>query len=264
VKEIFKIQSISAGYDEKKVLNNISCSINEGDFVAFIGPNGTGKSTLLKVLTGLIEPFSGDVIFKNKSFKEYNQRELSREFSIVHQTSENLLPLNVHDFVRLGRFPFQKVWQLDTEEDEIIIKNAMKTTEIEELAQRPITQLSGGEQQLVFIARALAQSSSIIVLDEPISHLDIKHSIDIMDILYSLNKKGTTIIAVLHDINMASDYCSRIIGLKKGEIFIDGPPKEVIDYKNIEELYDTKCVVIYNPISGKPFVYPVPGYKVEK
>ncbi len=259
---MFELKNISAGYAENIVLKDIDLIIKEGEFITILGPNGAGKSTLLKVLAGNIRPVSGSINYKGDALKHVF-KTFAQEVSVVHQFLENVLPFTVYDFIRLGRFPHQRTWELEKAGDKDIIENAIEITGISHLRERPLTELSGGERQLASIAQALAQSRKAILLDEPISHLDISHSIQIMDILHSLCESGTTIITVLHDINMASDYCKRILGIKEGGIFLDGTPKDIITYSLIEKLYDTQCVVFENPMTKKPYTFPVPGYLKE-
>lgn len=261
---IFELKNINAGYDDIPVLHNINFSVKKGDFISVIGPNGAGKSTMIKIMSGLIKPDSGEIVFKNQAMNKYNRRDLAMNFSVVHQFHENLLAFTVYDFIRLGRFPHQKLWQMETDLDKKTIANAIEMTGVSHLLKRQITELSGGEQQLIFITQALVQNSEIIILDEPVSHLDINHTAKIMDILYRLNLQGTTIITVLHNMNIASDYCNRICSIKNGKIFFDGNPEEVLKYNLIEELFETPCVVLKNPITHKPFVYPVPEYITKK
>ncbi len=257
--KLFELKNITAGYGEKDVLKGIDLSVKAGEFISIIGPNGAGKSTLLKVMAGNIQPASGGVTYKGREI-DHAFRDFAKEVSVVHQFLENLLSFPVYEFIRLGRFPHQKIWQVETPEDREIIENALSITGISHLRDRPLTELSGGEKQLASIAQALAQSREVILLDEPISHLDISHSIQIMDILYNLSESGTTVITVLHDINLASDYCKRILGIRDGEIFLDGAPQDVINYKLIEELFNTICVASDNPVTKKPHTYPVPAY----
>jgi iron complex transport system ATP-binding protein len=160
----------------------------------------------------------------------------------------------------MGRFPHQAAFVVETGEDRGIIEWAAETTGVTHLLSRNITELSGGELQLVRIAHALAQNRGVILLDEPISHLDIQHAVMIMDILWKLNRGGATVVVVLHDINMASDYSGRIVGIKDGGIFMSGPPDEVLRYDLLESLFGTPCIVMRNPTTGRPFVYPVPGF----
>lgn len=257
--KIFDLKNIYAGYGTKSILRDLDIFVEEGEFASIIGPNGAGKSTLLKVLSGEIAAASGTVLLRGKPISSYSSMERAREFSIVHQIHENMLPLTGYEFLRMGCFPHQKFFQVETDRDRESIEWSVKTTDIGDLIDRDITGLSGGELQLVHIAHALVQNRNVILLDEPISHLDIHHSVMIMDILHKLNRKGATILTVLHDINIASDYSSRIIGIKNGGIFFNGTPEKVLKYDLIEELFNTRCIVMENPTSGKPFVYPVPG-----
>jgi len=261
---VFELKDLYAGYDELKVLHGINLTIRKGDFIAIIGPNGAGKSTILKAMAGLIKPFSGEILFKSLPMAGYSRRDLALNFSVVRQFQENILPFTVIEFIKLGRFPHQKLLQMETDIDRKTVSDSIKMTGISHLLKRQITELSGGEQQLVFITQALVQNSDTIILDEPVSHLDINHTTMIMDILHRLNLQGTTVITVLHDMNIASDYCSRICALKDGEIFFNGSPEEVLKYNLIEELFETPCVVLENPITKKPFVYPVPEYITKK
>lgn len=258
--DIYNIENISAGYGDHLILKGIDISVSEGDFISIIGPNGAGKSTFIKILSGDIKPVKGRVLFQRIPLVNYKKFELARELSIVHQFTENILPFTVYEFLRMGRFPHQKIWEIETDNDRDIINNALEIMDIIDLRDRLLTELSGGEMQLAYIAKALVQNRKVIILDEPVSHLDVKHSIQIMDILFNLNKQGSTIITVLHDINISSDYCNRIIGLKNGKIFFDGSPEDVMKYDLIEELFDIVCIVSENPISGKPIAYSVPEY----
>jgi iron complex transport system ATP-binding protein len=257
---IFELTSLSAGYSGVPVLKNLSMNVGEGEFISIIGPNGAGKSTLLKILTGDVVPSSGTVSFRGRPLREYRPRDMARHYSIVHQTKEAMVPFTVHDFIRMGRFPHQGAFVVESERDSETIEWAAETTGVLDLLSRRLTELSGGEMQLVRIAHALAQNSRVILLDEPVSHLDIQHAVMIMDILWKLNREGATVAAVLHDINIASDYSGRIIGMKNGGIFFSGEPGEVLRYDLVEALFNTNCIVMKNPTTGRPFVYPVPGY----
>ncbi len=257
---LFTLQDITAGYGRTRVLTGIDLTLGRGEFTGIIGPNGAGKSTLLKILARIIRPQSGTVLLNDAPLGEYSSRAFAREVSVVQQFMENLLPFTVYEFIRMGRFPHQRLLETESGHDRDVVESSFTATGIPHLRDRLLTELSGGERQLVFIARALAQECAVIILDEPVSHLDIHHALRIMDILHNLNGKGTTIITVLHDINMASDYCSRIIALKDGKIFSDGPPAEIVTYGMIESLFDTVCVVFENPMTKNPYTFPVPGY----
>ncbi|MFC1670393.1 ABC transporter ATP-binding protein, partial [Spirochaetota bacterium] len=193
---------------------------------------------------------------------DYERMEVARHMSMVPQFFESIVSFTVGDFILTGRFPYKNFWDVNSAEDLAAVEEALKITDTEHLRDRTITELSGGELQLVAIARALVQNREVILLDEPLSSLDLSHSVQIMDILHRLNSEGSTILIVLHDINIASDYCSRIIALKEGNIFCDGNPEESIKEEIMNGLYNTNCSVKLNPVTGKPYVFPHPGYGV--
>ncbi len=261
---LYELKNLRAGYDDRIVLEGINLDLRRNEFVGIIGPNGAGKSTLMKVLTGNLVPSAGEVLFQGVPLGGFGNRELSRRMAVVHQSLENLLPIRVYDFVMLGRFPFQSFWRRESAEDRTIVERSITETDILTLNERAITELSGGEKQLVFMARALAQNRETVLLDEPIAHLDIHHTMKIMDVLHSLHRSGTTVITILHDINTASNFCTRIIALKEGRVYADGTPEEVIRYDTIERLFNTVCVVLQNPQTGKPYTIPVPEYVRKK
>lgn len=255
---LFTIDNITAGYHTTPVLFDISLTIRQGDFIGIIGPNGAGKTTLIRLLTRILKPFKGTILYKEHDVTKISPIRFARDVAAVTNL-EYMPPYTVKTFIALGRYPHTPYVSL-TNKDYEIITNAMRQCAVEHLQDKRITQLSSGELQRTSIARALAQSTHCIMLDEPVSHLDIYHAYAIMDILKKLNENGSTIITILHDINIASEYCSRIIGIKNGNIFFDGKPEECITYQNIEALFDCVCLVYTNPISGKPYVYPVPEH----
>ncbi|MCX8124552.1 MAG: ABC transporter ATP-binding protein [Spirochaetes bacterium] len=256
--KLFECTNLKAGYKNIPVLNISHCTINTGDFLGIIGPNGAGKSTLLKLLARIILPLSGTIAYKNNAITAIPLTRYAAQVSAVMDI-ERVLPYTVESFVALGRFPHAPLTGLQ-ENDIKSIEEAIQYCNIGYIRQKKLTELSSGELQRVNIARALAQSTQCVLLDEPVSHLDIHHAYTIMDILRKLNENGSTIIAILHDINIASEYCNRIMGIKNGEIFFDGKPHECITYQNIEALFNTVCLVYTNPLSGKPYVYPVPAH----
>jgi iron complex transport system ATP-binding protein len=257
---IFELNSITAGYGGVPVIRELNLQIGGGEFISVIGPNGAGKSTLLKILSGDIIPGAGSVSFNGRPLGEYRPRSLARMLSVVHQAAETRASFTVREFIRMGRFPHQGSFVIEDDRDREVIDWSAETTGVGHLLARRLTELSGGELQLVRIAHALAQNSRVILLDEPVSHLDIQHAVMIMDILWKLNRDGATVMAVLHDINLASDYSGRIIGMKGGAVFFNGTPRDVLRYDLVEALFGTACIVMDNPTTGKPFVYPVPGY----
>ncbi|MCL2156233.1 MAG: ABC transporter ATP-binding protein, partial [Leptospirales bacterium] len=219
-KPIFLIDSLSAGYGNHTVLNSIHLSIGEREFVSLIGPNGVGKSTLLKVLSGLIIPSSGSVIFDGNDLNNYSRRELASKMSVVAPIAGDIPDFSVKMFLSFGRFPFRRLLAQDNTE-ESIIKEISELCTIDHLLNRSIKELSAGEFQLAKIARALIQNKNLLLLDEPVANLDYKHLIQIMDILLEFNRTGSTIIAAFHDVNIAAEYSTRIIALKTGSIYFD-------------------------------------------
>jgi ABC-type cobalamin/Fe3+-siderophores transport system ATPase subunit len=258
--KIFEVDSLDSGYGKTRVLQNISVSVAPQDFLGIIGPNGAGKSTFLKVLSGLLEPLKGSINFSGQKLSSYDPGEIARRMAFVPQFLENINPFKVENFVGMGRFPFQNFWEKNSREDREIIDDSLKLTGTVHLKGRLLSELSGGELQLVCIARALAQNKDVIICDEPVSSLDIQHSIQIMDLLYRLNREGSTIITVLHDINLASDYCSSIMGLKGGELFCHGKPAECLTGDLISSLFGSDCSMKKNPVTGNPYIYPIPEY----
>jgi iron complex transport system ATP-binding protein len=256
---LLETHNLSAGYGPKTVLHGLDLAMGEGEFVAVIGPNGSGKSTLVKCLTGFMRHSSGSVLFRGRPIGTYHGRELARELASVQQSLPEALPFRVRDFLMMGRYPHRRFFEVESAADREALGRAVEMTGTVDLLGRKLTELSGGERQRVFVARALVQGPRVIVLDEPVSHLDIAHGVRVMDVLQEMHDRGATVVTVLHDINLASEYATRIIALKDGKVFADGAPAAVVDYRTIEGLFDTVCIVRENPISGRPFTYPVPG-----
>lgn len=255
---VFLLDSMSAGYHNNVVVNKISFGIKSGEFVSLIGPNGAGKSTIIKAISGLIEVLSGHVIFMGRDLEDYRRRELAGELSVVSPIYGDIPDFTVRIFLSLGLFPYRKFFGSGNG-DETSIEKTASLCGITHLLERSIRELSAGEFQLVQISRALIQNRNIILLDEPVSNLDYRHMIQVMDILSGLNMSGSTIVCALHDVNIAAEYSSRIIAIKNGEVFFDGIPEKVISEKTLSGLYDSKFYCGRNPVTGRPSVYPVPG-----
>lgn len=262
---MLKISNLASGYQAKEVIKNISCAVNQGEFVGIIGPNGSGKTTLFRTITKIISGYTGSLLYKEKEIRDWPVRALAREIAVVPQFLLMAFPFKVYDFVAMGRTPYLGRFEMVSERDEEIIKGAMELSGCSGLRDRMVTELSGGELQRVFLAQALAQEPKLLLLDEPTSHLDIGHQVEILHLLKHLNKeKGLTIVIILHDLNTAGEYCNRLILLDEGRIYKTGTPAEVLTYQNIEAVYKTVVVVKENPISGKPYVIPVPKDRITK
>ncbi|MDD4910150.1 MAG: heme ABC transporter ATP-binding protein [Candidatus Omnitrophica bacterium] len=253
--DILTIKNLFCGYGSKDVIHNISFSVAEGEFVGIIGPNGAGKTTLFKAVTKLLHIRSGEVIYRNKDVNRLSAREIAEEIAVLPQGVELNFSFTVEEFILMGRYPHKKRFEGLSNDDYAIIENVMSLTDTQVISRRFVNELSGGEKQRVLLAQALAQEPKLLLLDEPTSHLDIGHQISIMELLKNLNKKqGITVLAVLHDLNLAAEYADRLILLNKGEVFRSGDPREVLTYQNIEDVYQTVVVVRENPFSRKPYI----------
>lgn len=253
------VNNLWAGYLDKAVVKDIGFSVKKGEFIGIIGPNGVGKSTLIRVLSRILKPFKGSVIYKGRDIYKISLNEVARSIAVVPQDTLIAFEFLVWDVVLMGRIPYIKKFKRETERDLEVVERCLGLTKTKELADRLINELSAGERQRVIIAKALAQEPAILIMDEPTSHLDISHQVEIFDLIKGLSKnEGVTVISVLHDLNLASEYCDRLIVMSDGRIFADGTPEAVLNYKTIEEVYKTIVVVGENPISGKPYIFLVP------
>lgn len=253
--EIIKTINVCGGYGKESVIKDVSFSVNRGEFVGIIGPNGSGKTTLLRLMSRVLLPKSGKVEFSGKDISALDLRQYCQKVAFVQQESSINFSFSVMEMVLMGRIPHLKRLQQETNKDMEIAENSLFLTGSLELKDKLIDQLSSGERQRITIAKALAQEPVLMFLDEPTSHLDIGHQIQIMDLLKKLNSSGNlTIIMVLHDLNLAAEYCNRIILLNDGKIFKEGVPEDVLTYQNIEAVYKTIVVVEKNPINLKPHV----------
>ncbi|MBI4711806.1 MAG: ABC transporter ATP-binding protein [Planctomycetes bacterium] len=256
---MLKISNLTSGYIDKDVIKDISFEIRQGEFVGFVGPNGSGKTTLFRTISKIIPAYRGGLAYKDKEIRDWPVKSLAREIAVVPQFLLLTFPFTVRDFIGLGRIPHLDRFSAVSRRDNEVIEQSMRITECAGLGDRLVTELSGGELQRVFLAQALAQEPKLLLLDEPTAHLDIGHQVEIMHLLKRLNKEqGITILIILHDLNQAGEYSDRIILFNEGRVYKTGTPVEVLNYQDIETVYKTVVVVKDNPISGKPYVIPVP------
>lgn len=248
-------ENIGFRYQKEWILEDLSFTGAEGEFFGIIGPNGSGKTTLLKIVDGILNPERGSVCIGKTDIREMKRNTFAKIVAMVPQDSPMIFPFTVHEVVLMGRAPHLGRLMFERKSDFAVSQKAMELTDTLSLAERNINELSGGERQRVLIARALAQEPGIILLDESTAHLDIKHQVAFFDLIRDLNRKeGLTVIAVTHDINLASLFCDRIMLLKKGCIHSIGTPDEVITESNIKEVYETDVFVDCNPQTGLPRV----------
>ena len=259
---LLKIDHLSGGYYQHPVIKDISLEIKTGDFLGIIGPNGSGKTTLLRLMSRVLKPCAGSVSLFAEDIASMELKEFCRQAAFVPQDTAVNFSFTVFEVVLRGRIPHLKRLQPESRQDFAIAENAMKMTDTLDLKDKLIDELSSGERQRVIIAKALAQEPVLLFLDEPTAHLDIGHQIQVLDLLKKFNRQNKlTIAIVLHDLNLASLYCNRILLLNEGRIFKAGSPEEVLTYQNIEAVYKTVVLVNNNPLNCRPNVVLVPGEK---
>jgi iron complex transport system ATP-binding protein len=257
---LLKAEGLSGGYLRDTVVKKISLEVRTADFLGVIGPNGSGKTTLLRLLTKVLPVRQGSVFFSGENINRITLNDFCRKAAFVSQETAVNFPFTVMEIVLMGRIPHLGRFQAEGKKDISIAEDAMAMTDTLRLKNKMIDELSAGERQRVLIAKALAQEPRLLFLDEPTSHLDIGHQIQVLDLLRTLNhSQKLTIVMVLHDLNLAGEYCNRIVLLNRGEVFAQGAPEEVLTYQNIERVYKTVVVVNKNPINQKPYVILVSG-----
>lgn len=255
---VLEIKNCFSGYKGIPVIKDISFNITEGEFVGLIGPNSAGKTTLLKTISRILKVLHGEIRLFGKNIESYSYKEYSKLVSFTTKVTDYSLKFTVEEFLYLGRYPY---FSEETRTDSWnYVTNVMEKIRLSHLRYKKLNELSSGELQQVIISQSVVQDAKLMLLDEPVSHLDISHQVDILDVLHKLNKdKNITILATFHELNLASEYCDKIILISEGKIKSIGAPCEVLDYKVLEEVYKTSLIVKENPISKKPYVFPVPS-----
>lgn len=255
--KLLQLNNIFAGYDKKVINDDISIVIPKNKISVIIGANACGKSTLLKTMARLIQPISGNITLGGIKIDQIPSKKLARSLGLLPQSPIVPEGITVGDLVGRGRFPYQSFLKGLGKVDYEVVEEALEIMGITDLANRSVDELSGGQRQRVWIAMALAQDTEILLLDEPTTFLDITYQVEILDLLTDLNrKKGTTIVMVLHDINLSARYADYIFALRNGKLIAEGPPSEIIDEKLIKEVFDLDSSVISDPVSGTPFIIP--------
>ena len=248
---------LKTGYDGKVIIPSMSVEVPDGKVSVIIGGNGCGKSTLLKTLARLIKPMGGQVLVDGRAIHEIPTKKLAQNLGLLPQSP--LVPdgVRVADLVSRGRFPYQPAFGGMSQADLEAVNEAMQLMGVDVLADRCVDELSGGQRQRVWIAMALAQQTEILLLDEPTTYLDIAYQIEILDLLAELNRaRRTTVVMVLHDINLSSRYADYMFALRKGELYCQGTPSEVVTEATMRDIFDLECMIIADPVSGSPFIVP--------
>ncbi len=256
-----RVNNIGFEYPRLPVLNNISFDIPRGDFLSILGPNGTGKSTLLRILARILLPGRGKILLEDNPLSSFTRKELARKVGYVPQETPWLFPFTVMEVVLMGRSPYIGRWGFENRADIDLCRDIMRRMDIEELAEKPITAISGGERQRVLIGRALAQQPSLLLLDEPNAHLDLSHQAGIFEILADYRREhGVTIVWVSHDLNLAASFSERVLVLTReresgSRIAAIGSPVEVLTGAMIHRVFDASVTVDLHPVTARPRIY---------
>ncbi len=249
-----RIRELEFEYNSIPALKGISIDIGE-EFVAIVGPNGSGKTTLLKCMCKILKPKKGVVMLNGRDINDLSQMEIAKRIGYVPQNVSGTFPAKVFEVVLTGRRPYIG-WKCSRKDLEKA-SEVLRVLGLEELAMRDFDTLSGGQQQKVLIARALAQEVEILLLDEPTANLDLKHQLEVMELLKSLTRKGVTVITAIHDLNLASMFADRIVMMRDGEIFAIGTPKDVVTSDNVRAVYGVEVRVL--EVDGYRVIVPVKG-----
>ena len=255
-----QFRQISFSYLDGLVLHGINLSIGAGEMVSLLGPNGSGKTTLLKLASGILKPGQGEIRLDGTSLSQLSRKSIARHMAVVPQQFHVSFAFTVAEIVTLGRIPFLKAFAEESEADRRLVTNALELVGISQLRERRFDELSGGERQKVILAMSLAQEPELLLLDEPTAHLDICHQVEILELVRKLNvERGLTVIAAIHDLNLASLYFNRLVLLKEGRVLADGSPGQVLTEQMISEAFSTSVRVEPHPVTGVPHIVVIPG-----
>ena len=257
---MLKVENVYFNYQETEVLKGINFSVSKGEIFGILGPNGSGKTTLLKLISRTMLPSDGQIIIKSKPIKQYSAKEIATLLAVLPQSIDISFSFTVEETIRMGRYAHQKgLFPKFTSDDDRILKEAMEQTNLEGFENKRLDMLSGGERQRVFLARALAQEPELLLLDEPTNHLDLSHQIKLLDSLKKWSsEKELTVIAIFHDLNLASLYCDRVLLLNQGKVVNVAQPHHALDEKMLKEIYHTSLLRHDHPTVPKPLITLLP------
>ena len=251
-----RAQDLTLAYDKRVVVENLDVRIADGSFSVIVGPNACGKSTLLKSLARVLKPQAGAVLLDGQAIASYPSKHVAKQLGMLPQSPIVPGGLVVEELVARGRFAHQRLLKQWSPEDESAVHEAMRLTEVAELADRFVDELSGGQRQRVWLAMALAQQTPILLLDEPTTFLDLSHQFEVLDLCAELHEQGRTIVAVLHDLNHAGRYATELIVMRAGTVVAQGPPDRVMTAELVEDVFAMPCRVMNDPETDTPMVVP--------
>ncbi|WP_371812093.1 ABC transporter ATP-binding protein [Frigoribacterium sp. CFBP 8766] len=243
-------------YDRRTVSSSIDAEVRDGSFTVIVGPNACGKSTLLRAFSRLLAPRSGAVLLDGRDLATVPAKEAARTVGLLPQSSTAPEGITVGELVSRGRYPHQGMFRQWSDADRAAVATALAETDLVDLAEVPVDELSGGQRQRVWVAMALAQQTSVLLLDEPTTYLDMAHQYDLLDLFARLHEQGTTVVAVLHDLAQAARYATDLIVMSDGEVVATGAPADVLTAELVEDVFDLPCLVVPDPVTGTPLVVP--------
>jgi len=254
---LLEVRDLAVAYGSRRALDGVSLELSPGDIVGLLGPNGAGKSTLVRAISGVLADYSGQVMVVGDELRALPRKELARRIAVVPQEPRFDFPFTALEIVLMGRHPHLAGLAFESARDVELARQALTRCGALHLASRPIDQLSSGERQRIVFARALAQQAPILLLDEPASFLDLRFQVELFDRVRELAAEGCAVVAVLHDLNLAAEYCDRIVLLQGGRVVAAGPTAEVLTYQHLTAVYETEIYVDLNDITGALVVTPL-------
>lgn len=249
-KTVLSMENLTIGYGHKTVIRDLSATVETGELIGIIGCNGAGKSTLLKTIRGLLPAQTGEIRYYGRKLEDYAEKELARKVAYLQQQVQTGFGYTGMDIVLTGRYPYMKWWESENEYDKKLAADCMAYTGTLDLADRPVTQVSGGQKQRILLAKVLAQQTPLLFLDEPTTGLDMVYREEIFRFTKALAEKGKTILMVVHELDLAAKYCSRILLLGEGRLLADGAPEEVFTEEILSRAYSADVSVVQNPLNG--------------
>jgi len=251
-------RTLTLAYDGNVIIQGLDLAIPQGQITTLVGPNGCGKSTLLRGMARLLKPLGGAVYLDGVAIARLPSRSLAQRLGILPQSPVAPEGLTVRELVAQGRYPHQTWRRQWSKEDAQAVEEAIATTHLHDFAHRPLDNLSGGQRQRAWIAMALAQNTPTLLLDEPTTYLDLAHQIEVLDVLYRLNRQGgRTIVMVLHDLNMACRYSHHLVALRSGQVIAQGAPAVVVTEAMVEQVFALKNRIFTDPVSNTPLCVPI-------
>ncbi|MFC1473706.1 ABC transporter ATP-binding protein [Rhodococcus qingshengii] len=251
-----RAEKIELRYADRTIVDELSLEIPDGGFTVVVGPNGCGKSTLLRALGRMLTPRSGRVVLDGNDIRSYRTKEVARRIALLPQSPLSPGAISVADLVSRGRYPYQSMLRQWSPEDEHVVSEALNEVGMRYAADQLVDELSGGQRQRVWIAMTLAQRTPVLLLDEPTTFLDIAHQIEVLDLCSQLHQSGRTLVAVLHDLNLAARYATHVVAMRSGKIVMQGSASDIFTPELLREVFDLEALVLEDPETGRPLVVP--------